>query len=114
MFEIGYKEIYFKSAILPPLCKGRWFFARKTGGIDFGKELTLVQQPDLQLNLKPNIIYNQNACQSLSQLPLTALFTKESLAIRSVRSADLQPNKCNKESLFCGLFELLIYRGKTV
>ena len=60
MFENDCKEIYFKSAILPTLCKGRWFFARKTGGIDFGKELTLVQQPDLQLNLKPNIIYNQN------------------------------------------------------
>ena len=35
MFEKGYKEISLSFAsILPPLCKGRWFFVRKTGGID--------------------------------------------------------------------------------
>ena len=80
MFEIGYKEIYFKSAILPTLCKGRWFFARKTGGIDFDEGLTLVQQPDLQSNLKPNIIYNQNIFIISQSATLTALFTKESLS----------------------------------
>ena len=36
--------------------------------------------------------------QSLSQLTLTALFTKESLAIRSVWNDDLQANKYIKES----------------
>ncbi|MDY4585434.1 MAG: hypothetical protein SPC84_00965, partial [Oscillospiraceae bacterium] len=42
---------------------------------------------------------NKMFLQSLSQLPLTALFTKESLAIRLVINADLQLNKCTKESL---------------
>ncbi len=53
----------------------------KTGGIVVKK-----------FDLKPNIVYKQNVFQSLSQLPLTALFTKE--------------------SLFCGLFGLLFYGGK--
>ena len=35
----------------------------------------MIQQP----NLQPNIIYKQNVFKSLSQLPLTALFIKESL-----------------------------------
>ena len=37
---------------------------------------------------KVNIVYKQNIRQSLSHLSLTALFTKESLAIRSVYNAD--------------------------
>ncbi len=51
------------------------------------EELTLVRQlnfqANFQANFQPNIGYKQNVFQSLSQLPLTALFTKESLAIRS-------------------------------
>ena len=34
--NFDYKEIYFKFVILPPFGKGRWFFVRKTGGIDLG------------------------------------------------------------------------------
>ena len=55
-----------------PLVKGGGFSLEKPEG------LTLIQQPNSQLN----IVYKQNVFQSLSQLPLTALFTKESLAIR--------------------------------
>ena len=44
-------------------------------------------------------IFNGLLNQSLSQLTLTALFTKESLAIRSVWNDDLQANKYIKESL---------------
>ena len=62
--------------------------------------LTLIKQPYFQPNLQPNSVYKQNVFQSLSQLALTALFTKESLAIRSVYNADLQLNKRTKESLF--------------
>ena len=50
----------------------------------------MVQQP----NLQPNTVYKQNVFQSLSQLPLTALFTKESLS--------------------CDLLKLLIYSGKSI
>ena len=46
--------------------------------------LTLIKQPYFQQNLQPNIVCKQNVFQSLSQLPLTALFTKESLAVRWV------------------------------
>ena len=38
---------------------------------------------------------------------LTALFTKESLAIRSVKNADLQPNKCTKESRVLRIVRIL-------
>ena len=65
-----------------PCVKGGGFSLEKPEG------LILIQQP----NLRPNIVYKQNVFQSLSQLTLTALFTKE--------------------SLFCGLFGLMIYRGK--
>ena len=60
----------------------------------------MIKQPYFQPNLQPNSVYKQNVFQSLSQLSLTALFTKESLAIRSVYNADLQLNKRTKESLF--------------
>ena len=50
--------------------------------------------------LKVSIVYKQNIHQSLSQLTLTALFTKESLAVRLVYNADLQLNKRIKASLF--------------
>ena len=76
----------------------------------------MVRQSDLQANfqpkLLPNIVYKQNVFQSLSQLTLTALFTKESLAIRLVKNADLHLNKRTKESRVCGLFGLLSYSGK--
>ena len=49
---------------------------------------------------KVNIVCKQNIHQSLSQLTLTALFTKESLAVRLVYNADLQLNKRIKASLF--------------
>ena len=51
-------------------------FARKPEG------LTFIKQPVLQANLQPNIVYKQKVFQSLSQLPLTALFTKESRKMR--------------------------------
>ncbi|MDY4586000.1 MAG: hypothetical protein SPC84_03890, partial [Oscillospiraceae bacterium] len=41
----------------------------------------MIKQPYFQQNLQPNIVCKQNVFQSLSQLPLTALFTKESLAL---------------------------------
>ena len=66
-----------------PCVKGGGF-RKKTGGIDLDEGLTLAKQPDLQANLQPNIECKQNVFQSLSQLPLTALFTKESLAVRWV------------------------------
>ncbi len=56
----------------------------------------MIQQP----NLRPNIVYKQNAYQSLSQLTLTALFTKESLAIRLVKNSDFQPNIAYKQNIF--------------
>ena len=56
-------------------------FVRKIGGIDLDEGLTLIKQPVLQPNLQPNIVCKQNVFQSLCQLPLTALFTKESLAL---------------------------------
>ena len=40
----------------------------------------------------------QFACSISQSAALTALLTKESLAIRSVLNADLQLNKCRKES----------------
>ena len=77
MFEIGYKEIYFKSAILPTLCKGRWFFARKTGGIDFDEELTFIKQPVLQANLQPNIIYKQSISNLSVSYADSSLYQRE-------------------------------------
>ena len=67
-----------------PLVKGGGFSLEKLEG------LTLVRKSDLQANLQPNIVYKQNVFQSLSQLPLTALFTKE--------RADYN-NKCNSKKI---------------
>ena len=60
----------------------------------------MIKQPYFQPNLQPNSVYKQNIHQSLSQLMLTALFTKESLATRSGYEADLQLNKRTQKSRF--------------
>ena len=78
-----------------PLVKGGGF-RKKTGGIVFNKAL----------DLRPIIECKQNVSQSLSQLPLTALFTKESRAVRWVWNVDLQPNKCNKEPVLLKIIGL--------
>ena len=93
----------------PQLCRpcthGAWHV--KGGGFSQEKSegLTLMSDWPLLNNLFYNQTYNQishiNKMFSISQSATpTALFTKESLATRSVGNADLQPNKRAKESLF--------------